>query len=121
MEGRKCIYTGKDANYTDSVIPKRHGDARHNWANKVPASSEYKKSNRLPTDLEMEASRLFYLLEIARNEVNYLELKLQDVQEKITGKKAEEIDKAYHMKELTESFEEQVKLDESTNKNIWDK
>lgn len=121
MERRKCIYTGKEANYTDSVIPKKNDEARHNWANKVPANSEYKKNNRIPTDLEMEASRLFYLLEIARNEVNYLELKLQAVQEKITGKKAEEIEKAYHIKDLTESFEEQVNLAESTKQNIWDK
>jgi predicted nuclease with TOPRIM domain len=121
MERRKCIYTGQEANYTDSVIPKRNDEARHNWANKVPANSNYQKSNRLPTDLEMEASRLFYMLEMAKNEVNYLELKLQEVQEKITGKKAEEIEKAYHIKDLTESFEEQVRQSEDTaKKNIWD-
>jgi len=69
----------------------------------------------------MEASRLFYMLEMAKNEVNYLELKLQEVQEKITGKKAEEIEKAYHIKDLTESFEEQVRQSEDTaKKNIWD-
>lgn len=121
MERRKCIYTGQEANYTDSVVPKRNDEARHNWANKVPANSNYQKNNRLPTDLEMEASRLFYMLEMAKNEVNYLELKLQEVQEKITGKKAEEIEKAYHIKDLTESFEEQVKQSENTaKKNIWD-
>ena len=114
------MYTGTEASHTDSVISKKQGDP-HNWANKVPVSTEYleKKKNRLPTDLEMEASRLFYLLEMARNEVTYLELKLKEVQEAIAGKKQEEVEKAYHIKDLTESFEDQVQTSEK--QNIWDK
>lgn len=121
MKRRKCIYTGNDSDCTDHVIAKQHGDDPvHNWSNKVPASKEYLKNRKgnLPTDLEMEASRLFHLLEIARNEVTYLELKLKEVQDKITGRKSEEIEKAHHIKDLTESFEEQ--LAKTEKKNLWE-
>lgn len=69
----------------------------------------------------MEANRLFYLLELAKLEVSYLENKLIDVQSKITGKKQEEIEKAYHINDLVENFEEQAeeKL-KNDKKKLWE-
>lgn len=119
---RKCIYTNEDANIKGSVLPK-DSDTVHNWTNKSPVNAEYqkKRQGRLPTDLEMEANRLFYELELARLEVSYLEARLKEVQEKITGKKQDEIEKAYHIKDLTESFEEKAteKL-QADKKKIWE-
>lgn len=117
---RKCIYTNKTANTRDSVIPKNRGEARHNWSNQVPVNSEYLKTkqNRLPSDLEMEAARLFYLTELAKLEVIYLEERLKEVQEAITGVKQDQIEKAHHMVDLTESLEEQI--EEALPKKIWD-
>ena len=124
MSPRKCIYTNKQANATDTVIPKRLGDALHNWANRAPADSEYLKGkqNRLPTDLEMEANRLFHLLELAKLEVTYLEERLKAVQEEITGVKQDQADKAEHIQNLTEGFEKQVteSLEKQKPKKIWD-
>lgn len=123
MNPRKCIYTNKEANVRDAVMPKR-GDAVHNWANRAPANAQYQESKqgRLPTDLEMEANRLFYQLELAKLDVSYLEARLQEVQEQITGVKQDQIEKAHHVKELTEDFEEKVEeaLKKSTPKKIWD-
>jgi hypothetical protein len=124
MSPRKCIYTNKEATSKDTVIPKTCGDALHNWANRAPVNSEYQESkqSRLPTDLEMEAHRLFYLLELAKMEVSYLEARLQEVQEQITGVKQDQVDKAYHIKDLTEGFEEKAQdtLKKTTPKKIWD-
>lgn len=122
MGPRKCIYTGEEASSKDNIIPKNDKSA-HNWTNKAPVSAEYKQSkqNRLPTDLEMEANRIFYMLELARLEVVHLEEKLKEIQFKITGKKEEEIEKSYHIKELVECFEE--KAEEKLNKDkkkLWE-
>jgi len=121
MSKRKCIYTGEDAGTTDHVIPKHQDEnTLHSWANKAPVNLEYKntkKKNRLPTDLEMEANRLFHLLELAKLDVTYLEARLKQVQSKITGKKAEEINKAYHTKELDEAFQEAAP---TILKNMWE-
>lgn len=119
---RKCIYTNKDAFSKDGVMPKTP-ETLHNWANRAPIHPEYQKEKqgRLPTDLEMEANRLFYLLELARLDVAYLEAKLKETQEKITGKKQEEIEKAYHVKELVETFEENVgQVLETEKKKLWE-
>jgi HSP20 family molecular chaperone IbpA len=122
MGPRKCIYTGEEANSKEGVMP-RDPNTLHNWVNKAPTSAAYqqKKQGRLPTDLEMEANRIFYLLELARLDVAYLEAKLRETQAKITGKKQEEIEKAYHVKELVENFESQAqeKLD-SDKKKLWE-
>lgn len=85
MSQRKCIYTGKEAKKTDKVIPKNGGDVDHNWANSVPCSEEYKKIKdlRQPTELEMEANRIFKKLEISRMDVEYYEKQLQEIQAKI--------------------------------------
>ncbi len=123
---RRCVYTNKPANTRDTVIPKNRGDALHNWANHVPADSEYLKTkqNRLPNDLEMEAVRLFHLIELKKLEVTYLEERRREVQEAITGVKQDQIEKAHHIKDLTEGFEEQAKevLEQQklTSKKIWD-
>jgi hypothetical protein len=122
MAPRKCIYTGEEATSKSGVMPKE-GDPAHNWANRAPVNSEYQKAKqgRLPTDLEMEANRLFYLMELAKLEVSYLEAKLKEVQYKITGKKQEEIEKAHHIKDLVEGFEEKVeeKL-QADKRKFWD-
>ena len=120
---RKCVYTNKDANSRDMTIPKNRGDALHNWANRVPVNLEYLKSkqNRLPTDLEMGANRIFHLLELARLEVTYLEECLKEVQGIIADIKQDQIEKAHHIKDLAEGLEEKVKetLERKTTK-IWE-
>lgn len=121
-EPKKCIYTNEEAVAKDTVVPKSVA-GRHNWANRAPSSPQYiaNKQGRLPTDLEMEANRLFYLLELSRLDVSYLEARLREVQEKITGKKQEEIEKAYHIKDLVENFEEKVEEKLTTHKNkLWE-
>jgi hypothetical protein len=87
---RKCIYTDKPAKLKDLVIPKPLllEDEVHNWANKVPMSDLYKKvDSRLPTELELEAHKYFYLLELSRLHVLYYENKLKEIQDKINKKK----------------------------------
>lgn len=119
---RKCIYTNQDAVSKEGVMSKSPSTL-HNWTNKAPTSAEYQKNKqgRLPTDLEMEANRIFYLLELARLDVSYLEAKFKEIQEKITGKKQEEIEKSYHIKDLVEDFEGKVeeKLQED-KKKLWE-
>lgn len=119
---RKCIYTNESAVSKEGVMP-RSPSTLHNWTNKAPISAEHQKNkrNRLPTDLEMEANRLFYYLELARLDVLYLEAKLKEVQEKITGKKQDEIEKAYHINDIINCFEEKVeeKLQED-KKKLWE-
>jgi hypothetical protein len=94
----------------------------HNWVNKAPISAEYqkKKQGRLPTDLEMEANRIFYMLELAKLDVAYLEAKLRETQSKITGKKQDEIEKAHHIKDLVEGFEEKVEEKLTEKKKLWE-
>ena len=122
MGPRKCIYTGKEAGSKDNVLPKE-GDTIHNWANKAPVNAEYKqeKQDRTPTELEMEANRIFHLLELARLDVAFYEAKLKEIQAKITENKQEEIEKAYHIKDLVEDFEEKVeKKFETEKRKFWD-
>ena len=122
MGPRKCIYTGEEANSKEGVMP-RDPNTLHNWVNRAPTSAAYqqKKQGRLPNDLEMEANRVFYLLELARLDVAYLEAKLIEIQAKIAGKKKEDIEKAYHIKDLVENFEEKVpeKLN-AEKKKLWE-
>jgi transcription elongation factor GreA-like protein len=110
MDSRKCIYTGKEAIFKDHPVPK-DGETAHNWANRAPISPEYKeiKQNRLPTELEMEANRIFYMLELARLDVVFLTAKLSEIQGLISEKKKEEVGQSYHLKDLTDSFEEKIK------------
>lgn len=83
MGSRKCVYTGKDANCTDKVIPHDGGDIDHNWANSVPCSKEYKnrKGLNMPTEIEMELNRSFKHLELAKMDVAYWEKRIEMLRE----------------------------------------
>jgi len=131
MSSRKCIYTGKDANTTDKVIPKQGGDENHNWSNSVPCSKEYKdfKGLRLPTELELEANKIFKKLELAKMDVVLYEKELHRIQSEIAktlpkvsksdtsrtkkvlkSKKDKEIEIAHKEKEIKETnFDEVLK------------
>lgn len=130
---RKCVYTGKKSSCTDNPMPKETLlEEKHNWANKVPCSEEYKnfKKDRLPTDLEMEAFKLFNLLEVAKIEVQYLEARLSAVQDKINKqvsvpkkktKKDKEIDQSYIEKEVVETSEDVTEeVLSNRKKSLWD-
>ena len=87
---RKCIYTDKPAKLKDLVIPKPLllEEEVHNWANKVPMSDLYKKDeSRLPSELELEAHKYFYLLELSKLHVLYYENKLKEIQGQINKKR----------------------------------
>jgi len=73
MSKRKCIYTQKDAQCKDKVIPHGKMEFYHNWANAVPCSLEYKeiKINKHPTELEFQIARAFYNEELALQEVEF--------------------------------------------------
>lgn len=116
------------ANTRDVVIPRdRHPSVLHNWANRAPANSEYlkNKQNRLPTELEMEANRIFHLLELARLDVVFFEEKLKEIQQEMNKVKEQQIDQSYHIKDLAEGLEskaEQIikKVEKKSNKKVWD-
>jgi len=115
---RKCIYTNKEANSKDNVIPKKKiGGELHNWANKAPVSKDYKdlKQDSMPTDLEFEANQLFHKLELAKLEVKFYEDRLAEIQQKIKettkipekkSKKDKEIEQMYIEKEVVEGKED---------------
>jgi hypothetical protein len=89
---RKCIYTGKESLCRDKPMPNNlAGDEIHNWANAVPCSLEYKESKKdqMPNDIEAKIFETFYLLEIARWKVRYLELKYEQNKQKETLKELE--------------------------------
>lgn len=117
---RKCIYTNNEANTRDLVVP----NILHNWDNRAPASADYlnTKHHRLPSELEMEANRIFHLLELARLDVIYFEKKLSAVQEALKDNRDEEIEKAHHMRGLDESLEVEAKniVTKTINKKVWD-
>lgn len=84
MSKRKCAYTGKDSFCSDKPLPSEVAEQEiHNWTNNLPCAVEYKESkkNQLPNDLEAEIHETFYLLEITRWKVKYLEIKLAKLQE----------------------------------------
>ena len=92
MSSRKCIYTGKDAECTDKVVPKNGGDVDHNWANSAPCSKEYKNKKKLqdPSELELKANRYFYMLELAKQEVEFYTKKLKEIQLQLNPVKKKE-------------------------------
>ena len=119
MYSRKCVYTGEKASCRDKVIPHNGGDIDHNWSNTVPCSRDYKdrKSNKMPTELEMKISRAFYELELSKKEVEFwqaehdrlkgeleTELKVEPPKKKknTMTKKDKEIELAYKEKEIVE-------------------
>ena len=137
MSQRKCIYTGLPAKAMDKVIPKKGGDESHNWVNTVPCSDEYKKikGRREPNDLEMEANRLFRLLENAKLDVEFYTEKLESLQAKIRKNnnlsledavekkknrlnKEQQVEVAYKEKEISEMPIEDV-VEESKKKMVW--
>jgi hypothetical protein len=138
MKIRKCVYTNKDAKAKDSVIPKKIlKDEIHNWSNNVPVSEEYKtlKSDRLPTELEMQANEYFHLLELSKLRVRYYEEKLEEIQKEITEKlvivekkgktkkemkKDKEIKKAHKQQELQTEIEEKINSTLEGLKFKWD-
>jgi hypothetical protein len=81
---RKCIYTNEDSDCLDRIIPS---DEVHNWTLKTPCNSQYRESKGTepPTDLEMEIHETFYLLELSKIKVKYLEVKLLRLQEENKG------------------------------------
>lgn len=135
MSQRNCIYTGLPAKTTDKVVPKNGGDESHNWANSVPCSEEYKqiKQRREPNDLELEANKIFKMLELARLEVEALQGRLKENQIKILKQcglenpifkrkkkisKNKEIEMAYKDKELSEVNLDKV-VEEKKKKLKW--
>jgi len=143
-EVRKCIYTGAKAEAKDYVLPKKIGEM-HNWANKAPISLGYQemKEGRLPTELEVEANRIFKMLELAKLDVAIYEAKLIEIQEEILrtteikkdirDKKAKEkeekrekeekerqIDDAYIEKEALEEAEKAMEEVIKKKKTMWD-
>ena len=83
MSKRNCAYSGKESECTDKVMPSDlSGSESHNWTNTLPSSREYKdsKAGSLPTDMEAEIHETFYLLELARWKVKFLENKLSILQ-----------------------------------------
>lgn len=138
---RKCAYTGKVATSKDAVIPKKHlQNELHNWTKEVPVCNEYKneKQDRMPTDHEMKIQETFYELELARMKVKYLENKLQNLQEvcvqfttkkqdiipsvkptKGEKKKAAQIEKAYHQKDVVEEVEQEI-VEYLKKRSMWD-
>ena len=140
MTVRKCIYTGKDSDAKDQVLPNNP----FNWTNKVPTTKEYKeKKGKLPTELEMQANETFHLLELARNRVLFYEAKLAEIQENIkksdpntekeekiqekpqkniqkTSRKDMEIKKAIEEKEILEESEKAIEEVLKKKSNLWD-
>lgn len=135
---RKCIYTGLVADAKDSLIPKISLDEeeRHNWANKVPVSSRYKnfKQYRTPTDLEVEANEIFYLIELTKLRLAHLQEKQKQIQAKLlqhlpppeeleqaSKKKAKQIEQAEHEVDVIKPAEQGLeKILKEYSKNIWD-
>ena len=121
MTTRKCIYTGKEAEAKDSVIPKKDsGEELHNWANKAPICKDYKdlKQDRLPTEEEMELNRLFYKLELSKLDVKYYEIKISKLQKNIRIELDNIIDKKEEIKkekEIKVSIIEKEIVEESNN------
>jgi len=106
---RKCIYTGKDSDAKDRILP----DNPFNWANNAPTTKEYKeKKSKYPTELEMQANETFHLLELARNRVIFYEEKLKEIQENIKkyNGNTENIDKIQIEDKITNAQPENTKI-----------
>lgn len=110
MSIRKCIYTGKDAESKDNVLPKKFiGDEIHNWANQAPCSAEYKniKQDRLPSELELQANELFRLLELAKIRVKHYELKIEEIQQELGQNTQKTEEKEPKKNKLTKKLKEE--------------
>jgi uncharacterized coiled-coil protein SlyX len=124
---RKCAYTGKDSFCTDKPLPSQVAEQEiHNWTNALPCSIEYKESKQGQSinDIELKIHETFYLLEIARFQVKFLENKLKELQDsnntrtpiKKTGasqknkekKKEDQIQAAIAVKDEIKSAEQKI-------------
>lgn len=124
----KCPFTGEEALSKEFIIPKNlfSEELVHNWTKDVPISKDYKKSSKLPSETELEAHRLFYMLEIAKIHVMYYEERLKEVREKLNkpSKKQKERKKKEE-KIMVKEYEIQKmssKLDDVLNKKakFWE-
>lgn len=130
MSSRKCIYTGKEADCTDKVIPHDGGDIDHNWANSAPCSRSYKVQKGLeePTELEMQINKAFKMLELAKMDMYFWEKRLKYLQDilqkdvneppKNSKKKKKEVELAYQEKEISDINLDKV-LKKKKNKVMW--
>ena len=140
MTIRKCIYTGKDSDAKDRLLP----DNPFNWTNTAPTTKEYKeKKGEFPTELEMQANEIFHLLELARNRVLFYEAKLAEIQKELkkydigtekeekiqekpqkntqkTSRKDMEIKKAIEEKEILEESEKAIEEVLKKKTSLWD-
>lgn len=81
---RNCAYTDKESFCSDRILPKELAeDEVHNWAISMPASVDYKESKggELPSDLEVEIHETFYLIELTKIRLKFLEKKLEKLQQ----------------------------------------
>jgi hypothetical protein len=132
MSKRNCTYTNRPASQKKRVIPDKHLTDQHSWVNFAPVSMDtvdYKK-DQLPTDLEFACHETFYLLELAKLRVQFLEAKLKQLQEKI-GKTVPELEKRNisnqverdykKLEHISQSEEEANKLIEKAEKEMDEK
>jgi hypothetical protein len=138
MTIRKCIYTNKEAKSKDSVIP-RHvlGEEIQNWASYAPSNIDYstQKSDKLPSELEMQANEFFHLLELARLRVVYYEQKLAETQAEILKtykepiknkitvadkKKEKQIKQMVVEKEITEEVNKDIENFLEQKRKLWE-
>ena len=108
-------------------------DELHNWANNVPINTEYLelKGNRMPTELEMEASETFHLLELLRLRVKFYENKLAEIQSKInelnpipepnkvSNTQIKKIENEVHSQDIVEDVTQKIKETLNKKKNLW--
>jgi len=132
---RKCVFTGKVAKSKGRTIPIMVStlDELHNWANNVPINTEYLelKGNRMPTELEMEASETFHLLELLRLRVKFYENKLAEIQSKInelnpipepnkvSNTQIKKIENEVHSQDIVEDVTQKIKETLNKKKNLW--
>ena len=117
MTVRNCVFTGLPARNRNFVVPKSADpEAAENWANAVPCHQEYNdfKKNRLPTEDEIEATKIFFKLEAARMEVALYSAKLEEIQSKIKPLfeefvKEKQVKKAYIENEVVTETKVQIK------------
>ena len=87
MTKRACIFTGKESNDKDSVIPRHLSKDPHNWTSQVPTTTEYKeqRKDRQPTDLEIQAADAFYQIESLKIKLEFYEDRLVQIQDEINS------------------------------------
>jgi hypothetical protein len=129
MSIRNCIFTNLPSKNRNFVVPKdSNDDISQNWANAVPCHQEYNefKKDRLPTDDELEAMKIFFKLEVAKVELAFYSSKLEEVQNRIKPIfdefiKEKQIKKSYIEAEIVEDAKIQIKdLLAERKKNLFE-